>query len=190
VILDTSFLIDLFDGRDGAFEKGLELSESNTVQRVPSPVVVELAYGAEFGDEKERWSVQNALRMYPVVEQDEQIAHRAGQLLARADQRDGGESGVAKVDPMVAAVSDVYDEAILTDNVEDFRALGVAVETYWGAEKLLVVSAKAELPSASGRWTVAELSRGNTTYHSGLFTPRRSAFGSRSPSCRLPLDRS
>jgi len=120
VILDTSFLIDLFDGREGAFEKGIELSETKTVQRVPSPVVMELSYGAEFGNEDKRRNVRNALRMYPVVEQNETIAHRAGQLLARADQNADGESGIDKVDPMVAAVSDVYDEPVLTDNVEDF----------------------------------------------------------------------
>jgi predicted nucleic acid-binding protein len=130
VILDTSFLIDLFDGQQDAFEKGLELSEARTVQRVPSPVVMELSYGAEFGGEEERRNVQNALRMYPVVEQDEAIAHRAGQLLARADQRADGESGVDKVDPMVAAVSDIYDEPVLTANIEHFGALGVAVEAY------------------------------------------------------------
>jgi predicted nucleic acid-binding protein len=130
VILDTSFLIDLFDGRDEAFEKGIELSETKTVQRVPSPVVMELSYGVEFGGEDERRKVRNALRMYPVVEQDETIAHRAGQLLARADQRAGGESGIDKVDPMVAAVSDIYDEPVLTDNVEDFVALEVEVESY------------------------------------------------------------
>lgn len=130
MILDTSFLIDLFDGRRGAFEKGIELSEAQTVQRVPSPVVVELAYGAEFGDEEERRNVQNALRMYPVVEQDETIARRAGRLLARADQEAGGESGIDKVDPMVAAVADLRDEPVLTANIEDFDALGVDVETY------------------------------------------------------------
>jgi predicted nucleic acid-binding protein len=130
VILDTSFLIDLFDGQQDAFQKGLELSEARTVQRVPTPVVMELSYGAEFGDEDERRNVRNALRMYPVVEQDEPIAHRAGQLLARADQQADGESGIDKVDPMVAAVSDVYDEPVLTDNVGDFTALGVDVETY------------------------------------------------------------
>ena len=32
MILDASFLIDLFDGREGAFEKGIELSETKTVQ--------------------------------------------------------------------------------------------------------------------------------------------------------------
>lgn len=130
MILDTSFLIDLFDGHEGAFEKGIELSETKTVQRVPSPVVMELSYGVEFGDADERRNVQNALRMYPIVEQNETLAHRAGQLLARADQNADGASGIDKVDPMVAAVSDVYDEPVLTDNVGDFAALGVGVETY------------------------------------------------------------
>jgi hypothetical protein len=130
VILDTSFLIDLFDGQQDAFEKGLELSEAQTVQRVPTPVVMELSYGSEFGNEDERRNVRNALRMYPVVEQNETIAHRAGQLLARADQQTDGESGIDKLDPMVAAVGDVYDEPVLTDNVEDFAALGVEVEAY------------------------------------------------------------
>jgi hypothetical protein len=130
VILDTSFLIDLFDGQQEAFEKGLELSEARTVQRVPSPVVMELTYGAEFGDEEERRNVRNALGMYPIVEQDETIAHRAGQLLARADQQADGDSGIDTVDPMVAAVSDIFDEPVLTANIEHFRRLGVEVEAY------------------------------------------------------------
>ena len=130
MILDTSFLIDLFDGQRDAFKKGLALSESRTVQRVPSPVVMELSYGAVFGDEEELRDVQNALRMYPVVEQNETIAHRAGQLLAGADQRADGESGIDKVDPMIAAVADIYDEPVLTENTEHFDALEVDVEAY------------------------------------------------------------
>ncbi|MFC3958052.1 PIN domain-containing protein [Halovivax cerinus] len=130
MILDTSFLIDLFDGCQDAFEKGLEFSESGTIQRVPSPVVMELSYGAGFGDESERRNLQNALRMYPVVEQNEQIARRAGQLLATADIEAGGESGLGKVDPMVAAVADQYEEPVCTANVRDFERLGVDVERY------------------------------------------------------------
>lgn len=91
---------------------------------------MELSYGASFGNEDERRNVQNALRMYPTVEQTGQIAQRAGQLLAEADQAAGGESGIDKVDPMVAAVSDLYDEPVLTANVRDFKRLDVAVETY------------------------------------------------------------
>lgn len=130
MILDTSYLIDLFAGVETAFEKGVELSERGTVQRVPSPVVVELSYGAAFGNENERRNVQNALRMYPVAEQDVTVARRAGQLLARADADAGGDSGIDKVDPMVAAVADTHDESVVTDNVADFRALGVDVEAY------------------------------------------------------------
>lgn len=130
MILDTSFLIDLFDGDRPAFEKGTKLAEEQIVQRVPSPVVTELAYGMSFGGEDERRKVQNALRMYPVVEQDERIARRAGQLLARADRESDGDSGIDKVDPMVAAVADLYDEPVVTANVADFEALGVEVEPY------------------------------------------------------------
>jgi predicted nucleic acid-binding protein len=130
VILDTSFLIDLFDGREAAFEKETQLSEEGTIQRVPSPVVTELSYGASFGDEDERRKLRNALRMYPVVEQNANTAQRAGELLARADKEAGGESGVGKVDAMIAAVGDLHDEPILTDNVGDFEALGITVESY------------------------------------------------------------
>jgi len=130
VILDTSFLIDLFDGQQDAFEKGLELSEARTVQRVPAPVVMELSYGTEFGGDEEQRNVRNALGMYPIVEQDETIAHRAGQLLARADQQVDGESGIDKVDPMIAAVSDIHDEPVLTANTEHFGTLGVQIESY------------------------------------------------------------
>lgn len=130
MILDTSFLIDLFDGRQAAFEKGLEFSEAGTIQRVPAPVVMELSYGAGFGDERERRNVLNALRMYPVIEQDAQLARRAGELLAAADREAAGESGVDKVDPMVAAAADLYGEPVCTANVRDFEVLGVEVETY------------------------------------------------------------
>jgi len=94
VILDTSFLIDLFDGERAAFEKGVELSEGDVVQRVPSPGRHRASYGAEFGDDEERRKVRNALRMYPVVEQDEKAVRCAGELLAQADRKSGGKSGV------------------------------------------------------------------------------------------------
>lgn len=130
MILDTSFLIDLFAGRPAAFDRGSELVTDGIVQRVPSPVVMELTYGAAFGDAEERRAVRNALRMYPIVEQDAELAGRAGQLLATADLEAGGESGIDKVDPMIAAVADRYEEPVLTANVEDFEALGVSVDAY------------------------------------------------------------
>lgn len=130
MILDTSFLIDLFDGRPAAVETGQDLTANDIVQRVPSPVVMELSYGAAFGTGDDRRRVHNALQMYPVVPQDESIAGRAGELLASADIAADGDSGIDKVDPMVAAVAEQYNEPVLTANIADFEALGVDVETY------------------------------------------------------------
>jgi predicted nucleic acid-binding protein len=52
MILDTSFLIDLFDGHTQAFEKGVELSAADTIQRIPSPVVMELWRACSHGQRR------------------------------------------------------------------------------------------------------------------------------------------
>lgn len=62
-----------------------------------------------------------------------ELADRAGALGAQADEAGGGR-GVDKVDPMVAAISDVFGEPVLTENVAVFEALGVGVETDRAAE--------------------------------------------------------
>lgn len=132
MILDTTYLIHLFRGRQDAFEKGVALAEEGVLQRVPAPVVFELSYGtARWGDVDERRKLDNALRMYPVVELTDQLAEKAGVLGARADETAGADADeLDTVDPMVAAVADRYEEPVLTANVGDFERLGVAVETY------------------------------------------------------------
>ncbi|WP_423751481.1 PIN domain-containing protein [Salinirarus marinus] len=131
MIIDTTFLVHLFRQRQDAFEKGVELTENDVVQRVPAPVVMELSYGVErWGDRDERRKLENAMEMYPVVELTRELADKAGAMGGKADDALGGESDIDKVDPMVAAVADFYGEPVLTENVEHFEALGVEVETY------------------------------------------------------------
>lgn len=131
MILDTTFLVHLFRERSDAFVKGVELADEGVIQRVPAPVVAELSYGVErWGDVEERRKYENAIRMYPVVDLTRELADRAGALGARADEAVGGRSDIDKVDPMVAAVADFFGEPVLTENVSDFEALGVEVETY------------------------------------------------------------
>ena len=133
MILDTSFLIALGNGDRGAFEMGEELATSGEVQWLPAPVIGELAYGVEMaGREDEQPRVRNAYRLYPVAEIDAETARRAGRLLAGADRNAGGpgQAGVDDVDAVVAAVSEHLGDPVLTDNVRDFEALGVAVETF------------------------------------------------------------
>ena len=60
MILDTSYLIRLFDGHPGAHEKARELHEEREIQRIPTPVFSEIEYGAEYElKEDERRRIRN-----------------------------------------------------------------------------------------------------------------------------------
>lgn len=134
MILDTDYLVALGTGDPDAFAKGAELAEAGEIQWLPVPVIQELEYGVEFtGSAEAKRRARNACRLYPPVKIDREIARRAGQLLARADLDHSGEVGAAgidSVDPVIAAVGDLFDDRVLTDNAEDFEKLGVEVETF------------------------------------------------------------
>jgi len=131
MILDTSYLINLFCGHRGAHDKARELHDRREIQRVPAPVFTELEYGAEYElDEEERRRIRNVSRMYSVTRLNEEMARRAGQLHARADKEQGGNSGADAIDAMVAAVAETAGEKVITENVTDFQQLGVGVESF------------------------------------------------------------
>lgn len=131
MILDTSYLISLFSGERRAFEKGIELTQDDEIQYLPVPVVQELEYGvAMTGSTEEQRNVRNACRLYPPIDLNRETARRAGELLATADTDAGGDAGIDNIDAQVAAIADLLDDAVLTDNVADFERLGVAVESY------------------------------------------------------------
>lgn len=131
MILDTSFLLDLKDGDEDAFGRAVRMYDQGTVQRVAMPSVWELHYGACYTESSaERRRVRNLLLMYPPVTIDEETARRGAELLATADRRDGGESGVDTEDGLIGAVAEAFGEPVLTANVDDFRKLGVEYETY------------------------------------------------------------
>ena len=131
MILDSSYLFDLMANDPDAFAKGTELVEQGEMQWLPTPVVAEAYYGvATARSETTEQEVRNRLLGYPRVDVDEEVARVAGTLLAEADDRAGGDAGVGANDAYIAAIADILDDAVLTDNVDDFAALGVSVETY------------------------------------------------------------
>jgi predicted nucleic acid-binding protein len=131
MILHTSYLINLFCGHPGAHEKARELHDGRVIQRVPAPVFTELEFGAEYElDEEERRRIRNVSRMYSVTRLNEEMARRAGQLHARADKEQGGNSGADAIDAMVAAVAETAGEKVITENIKDFQQLGVGVESF------------------------------------------------------------
>lgn len=131
MIIDSSYLFDLMAGDPSAFSKGTELVENGEMQWLPTPVVAEAYYGvATARSDTTKQEVRNRILGYPRIDVDEEIARKAAELLAAADGRVGGTAGVGANDGYIAAMADVLDDAVLTDDVEDFEALGVAVETY------------------------------------------------------------
>jgi hypothetical protein len=131
VILDSSYLFDLMADDPDAFAKGTELVEQGEMQWLPTPVVAEAYYGvATARSETTEQEVRNRLLGYPRIDVDEEIARVAGTLLAEADDRAGGDAGVGANDAYIAAMAEILDDAVLTDNVDDFAPLGVSVETY------------------------------------------------------------
>jgi len=131
MIIDSSYLFDLMAEDPDAFSKGAELVEDGEVQWLPTPVVAEAYYGvATTRSDTTKQEVRNGLLGYPRIDVDEDVARTAGELLAAADDRVGGNAGVGPNDGYVAAMADALGDAVLTDNVEDFEALGVPVETY------------------------------------------------------------
>ena len=134
MIIDSSYLFDLMAGDPAAFSKGAELVDDGEMQWLPTPVVAEAYYGvATARSETTEQEVRNRLLGYPRIDVDEEIARTAGMLLAEADDADdavGGEAGVGPNDAYIAAMAAILDDAVLTDNVDDFQTLGVAVEPY------------------------------------------------------------
>ncbi|MFC6977046.1 PIN domain-containing protein [Halomicroarcula sp. GCM10025709] len=131
MIIDSSFLFDLMAEDPAAFSKGSELVDRGELQWLPVPVVAEAYYGvAAAQSDTTEAELRNHLLGYPRLDIDEEIARTAGELLANADEAEGGDAGVGANDAYIAAMADVLDDAVLTDNVDDFEALGVPVETY------------------------------------------------------------
>lgn len=131
MIVDSSYLFDLMAGDRDAFAKGAELVDRKEMQWLPTPVVTEAYYGVSTArsDTTDR-EVRNRLLGYPRIDVDEEVARVAARLLAEADDREGGNAGIGVNDAYIAAMAEVIDEPVLTDNVKDFEGLGVSVETY------------------------------------------------------------
>jgi predicted nucleic acid-binding protein len=129
VLLDTSFLIDLMNGDQGAVEKARELESEFVQQRLSSMTLFELYYGVTRSgqSESEREKVRNVLSSKPVHPADTAVMQKAGRLSGQL-ANDG--TPVGDGDVIIAATAHVVDEPVLTRNITDFSRLDVDTETY------------------------------------------------------------
>ncbi|MCU4754286.1 type II toxin-antitoxin system VapC family toxin [Halobacteria archaeon AArc-curdl1] len=129
MLLDTSFLIDLMNGDDGATEKARELERNLVQQRIASMTLFELYYGIARATETdaERETVEQVIASKPIHPADNAVMRKAGRMAGEL-QNDG--TPVGDGDVIIGATASILEEPVLTRNVRDFERLGVAIETY------------------------------------------------------------
>ena len=129
MLLDTSFLIDLMGGDEGAVEKARELESDLVQQRLSAVTLFELYYGIARATDSdaEREKVEDVLASKPIHPADTAVMRKAGRLSGKL-QNDG--SPVGDGDVIIGATADVVEEPVLTRNIDDFERLDVEIETY------------------------------------------------------------
>ncbi|QSG04118.1 type II toxin-antitoxin system VapC family toxin [Natranaeroarchaeum sulfidigenes] len=127
MLLDTSFLIDLMNGEEGAVEKARELEADLVQQRLSAMTLFELYYGIARASRsaEERETVESVLASKPIHPADTAVMRKAGRLSGEL-ANDGTPVG----DVIIAATAQVVDEPVLTRNESDFDRLGVDIESY------------------------------------------------------------
>lgn len=131
MILDTSFLSHLIDEVPEAWDKSTEIHEEEFEKNITSVILFELYYGARLDENSDLVrKVNNISMMYNIRRMGKDEAFEGAERLANADLAEGGESGVEFEDAMIAGVAAYYGESVLTENVDDFRKLGVEVEEF------------------------------------------------------------
>jgi predicted nucleic acid-binding protein len=132
MIVDTSFLIALDNNIKAAHALGDELELADVPLRVPTPVIFELYASVGAGDD----SVGNArsnealIASKPVLELDENLARKGGVIWGTHRFSDKKPS-LSVVDSMVSAAGLVFNEPVITNDVDDFGSVdGLAVESW------------------------------------------------------------
>lgn len=130
MIEDTTFLIDLLDGEDGAVELLERAEAERRPEKVAAVTVLELheGIGRSNRPEAEKRQVLEVLDSKAVVPADREVMRHAGEisgLLAARGER------IDREDCIVAATALQEDEPVVTRNVDHFeRVPDVDVRTY------------------------------------------------------------
>jgi predicted nucleic acid-binding protein len=130
MLLDTSFLIDLLDGRSEAVALAKKIDEEGEHLRLPAPVLFELWVGAAraVGRTSELHPLEELETAYEVVGFDSSDARSAGTLQASL-RRSGKVLGT--VDVQIAGMAVARAEELVTGDIALASVgHGVPVRTY------------------------------------------------------------
>lgn len=119
MIADTTFLIDLMRRDPSAIEKAKNLEEQGVAILVSSPTTFELFVGASMSRkrEEEKSKIISTVGSLPQLALDYESARAGGEIFVMK-MRAG--SMVDAIDAMLAGLSKIHKEAIITRNIRHF----------------------------------------------------------------------
>lgn len=127
MILDTTFIIDLIKADINAVNKFKELKEKRLVT---TPTIFELWSGIVQSNkpEQEKRKILEILDSQLILNLDRKSAEEAGKISGSLVKE--GKT-IDSEDSMIAGIAKVYNEKILTRNIEHFsRIKEIEIETY------------------------------------------------------------
>jgi len=121
MILDTSYIIALDEQDPNAIGLSREHDAANLPQRLPATVLSELylSVGAGQLPHDNVRAYEELVENLPVIDIDENIARRAGAIQGEHLASDT-KSNLGLADATIAATALVYNEPIVTDDMDDF----------------------------------------------------------------------
>lgn len=124
MILDTNYIIALDEQNPDAIELSREHDAANLPQRLPATVLSELyvSVGARQIPHDNAQAYEELVGNLPVVEIDENIARRAGAIQGEHLASDAKPT-LGLADATIAATALVYNESVVTDDVDDFGSV-------------------------------------------------------------------
>ncbi len=125
--LDTSFMIDLFQGDEEARSLSAELDSSSEPVSAPAPALAEFMLGANVAGGKYLASAvefASTIDIFPIDKETAMLAARIGADLMQKGQRTG------IVDAMIAAASIKSDAILVTRDKAFSNIVGLAVQYY------------------------------------------------------------
>ena len=131
-LLDTTFLIDYWTGTD-ATEAFLTATAEESEYITTTLNLKELAVGKQLQGTNDPAVLKSTFDWVRIVPFELEHALRAGEFeaeLFRSDTYTRRQIDALPGDVLVAAVASELDARVVTRNVDDFSAFGVAVESY------------------------------------------------------------
>ncbi len=126
--LDTSFLIDVIQGRQEAAPVKDDLDRTESLLAIPAPALMKLWVGALLsGRERERSIVISLSQSFPVLPFDARCAREAGEI-----EHDLTKAGtiVETEDIMIAAITRIHGEKLVTRDRHFSRIPGLKLYLY------------------------------------------------------------